>query len=328
VLFPNEENIRKSLHCSELRNNYTWENTRYKNLEHHYQVGFNGWIGRIKLQGNHLLTCGFPDPNHYGVVIYKTHHLSDKECLNFLHNQKVVSADILGNYVVAVTQSDLYFLDTNRCSSLDSPNSEPIKKEKAHAGALLHTVLLHNAKIYTCSTDTRIWDMETFQNESLIPDCTVASCIEASPKSSLLALGSYNSSVMVFDSITRKKSYNLTEHQQYITGVSWMPNNLLVSCSADETVKMWDLRTPSKSLKTIKHNHQVTAVATTHNYLFSSSVDSTIKQWNANNNSDMIHEWKLGGMVANISVLEDKLASIAHDKTVKIWKGEIKSYDF
>jgi len=63
-----------------------WEMSKSTTLDHRYQGGFYGWIGRIKLQGNQLLTCGYPQQNHYGIVIYNIDRPAEKEPQQFLKN--------------------------------------------------------------------------------------------------------------------------------------------------------------------------------------------------------------------------------------------------
>jgi hypothetical protein len=181
--------------------------TRWK-FEHNFKVGFNGWIGRLKFQGNYLLTCGFPMSDHHGIVLYNLNRTNEKESrinekesrINLLKNHSVVSADILGNYIVGVTTSDIYFFDKNRYEISSQPfsgESQPLWKEE-NANSHSTAVLLHDSKIYTCSAgDTRVWDMSTFKNETSLKDCKAASCIDARPD--LLALGTYSSAVLLWD---------------------------------------------------------------------------------------------------------------------------------
>ena len=76
-------------------------------------------------------------------------------------------------------------------------------------------------------------------------------------------------------------SKTLTGHSQLIYQAILLPNNLLVSCSEDETIKVWDT-TSGEDLFTLKaHTDRVYSLAILPNgWLTSGSRDKTIKVWN------------------------------------------------
>ena len=59
-------------------------------------------------------------------------------------------------------------------------------------------------------------------------------------------------------------------------------NNYIISCSNDETIRIWNLKTASEEFKLIGHRGSITSVVVTNDnkYIISCSTDSTIRFWN------------------------------------------------
>ena len=72
------------------------------------------------------------------------------------------------------------------------------------------------------------------------------------------------------------------EHKGSVMGVDFdLVNNRLVSCSADKTLKVWDLRRDERALQTLQgHSKGVFAVKMDFFKIISGSEDSTVRIWN------------------------------------------------
>ena len=133
----------------------------------------------------------------------------------------------------------------------------------------------------------------------------------------------------------------LEGHVKHILATDMSPNGVFASTgSADNTVRLWDLRQHGKELYTIPaHSSLITTCSfeRTHGrYLLTSSFDSSAKIWSTVS-MDMVaelagHEGKVmeadsfsgtdGGTVQN-----DVVVTVSYDRTVKLWAPQSMSDD-
>jgi WD40 repeat protein len=103
-----------------------------------------------------------------------------------------------------------------------------------------------------------------------------------SPNSQLLASGSYDNTIKLWDPTTGELRQTLKGHSDRVLSVAFSPNSqLLASGSGDNTIKLWD-STTGELRQTLKgHSHTVESVAFSSNsqLLASGSYDRTIKLW-------------------------------------------------
>lgn len=119
------------------------------------------------------------------------------------------------------------------------------------------------------------------KTELRIKTKTAKKHIAFSPNNKTFAWGSENGTVAICN-IETKSMQSLKGHTDFVKCVVFSPDGkLLASCSDDQTVRLWDVRT-GKSLKVFQgHAHWVEGVAFSPNgtTLASCSVDKTVRIW-------------------------------------------------
>lgn len=156
--------------------------------------------------------------------------------------------------------------------------------------------------------------------------------IAAHPVFSLVASGSEDSTIKLWDYETSQYERTLKGHTGSVTGVAFSPLSsnmnpssvLLASCSADMSAKLWDLTTFT-CIKTLKgHDHTLSAVAflPSGDYLLTCSRDKLIKAWEISTGYCIRTYTGHNEWIKCISVSMDgvHIASGGTDHTIMIWK--------
>jgi WD40 repeat protein len=95
----------------------------------------------------------------------------------------------------------------------------------------------------------------------------------------MLASGSIDSTIRLWNKNTGSLLKNLYGHNKLINSVSFDSNDILASCAWDKNIKLWNKHT-GILLKTLTgHDGMVNSVAFDNNDMLASSDDYTIKLW-------------------------------------------------
>jgi parallel beta-helix repeat protein len=146
-----------------------------------------------------------------------------------------------------------------------------------------------------------------------------------SPYGCLLASGSWDNIVKVWDLAKGREVRTLSEHRDPVKTVAFSPDGrLIASGSADKTIKLWDVDN-RKEVRTFSgHTGPVYSVAFSPNgkLLASGSADNTIKLWDIATGQEVRTLSGHSGPVYSVAFSPDGklLASGSADGTVKLWE--------
>ncbi|VUC28482.1 unnamed protein product, partial [Clonostachys rosea] len=145
--------------------------------------------------------------------------------------------------------------------------------------------------------------------------------------SRLLASGSDDSTVRLWDLETGSELHRLTGHKGGILSVafSYSNANLLASGSEDGTIRLWNLETGTELKKLECHKSCVTSVVFSQrnpNILASGSNDGMVRLWDLETKTELKKLESHGRLICSISFSnhgENLLASGSDDGTVRVW---------
>jgi small GTP-binding protein len=148
-----------------------------------------------------------------------------------------------------------------------------------------------------------------------------------SPDGQMLASGSFDNSVRIWNVNSCNLNRELRGHQNPVYTVAWSPNwRWLASGSVDKTIRLWDLTAEDRVRVIREHTDSVISLAWSPEgeRLASGSGDRTIRLWDAetgeprktlhgHTDSVITIAWSPGGGV---------IASGSGDKTIRLWDAE------
>ena len=150
----------------------------------------------------------------------------------------------------------------------------------------------------------------------------VSACF--SPDGTLLASGSGDCTVKIWDVQTGRLLTTLQEHTSWIWSVAWsLDGALLASGSYDHTIKLWNSQTRAVLYTLSGHTHWVRSVAFSpdNRLLASGSSDYTVRLWDVQTGTALqtLHEHTREVWSVAFSPDGTILASSSGDNTVKLW---------
>ena len=145
-----------------------------------------------------------------------------------------------------------------------------------------------------------------------------------SPDGRILASGSDNHTIILWDITTHTQIATLKGHSHWVTSVAFSPDgNILASGSEDKTIKLWDIRT-HREIATLKgHLDWIRSIALSQDryILASGSSDKTIRLWNVKTHQTIAILKGHSNSVVCVALNQKAniLASGSADKTIKLW---------
>ena len=177
-----------------------------------------------------------------------------------------------------------------------------------------------------------ILSTSTFHERVRLLDLGKPRAVTFSADGSLVATGSDDRGVRIWDAATGALLQTFKEHTGEVTSVAFSPNGkMLASGAKDSTVRVWDLTKNVISRVFAEHTDDVNSVAFSPDSkrLASGSNDKTIRIWDLAQGTILrvLDEHTL--FVTSVAYSPDGklLASGSWDKTVKVWDANMKTVE-
>jgi len=149
----------------------------------------------------------------------------------------------------------------------------------------------------------------------------------------LLATGSYDQQIKVWDVASGRELHTLVGHNGAIFDLAFHPNHrVIASASADRTVKLWDATTGARLETFSQPTREQYAVRFSRDgkRIFAGGADNRIRVWGLsdtfaeNTNPLLLTRFAHEGAIIKLSLSSDGklLASAGEDRTVRLWNAE------
>ena len=166
-------------------------------------------------------------------------------------------------------------------------------------------------------------DVKTGTTIAVFEDVT---SIAFSPDEKILASGSFNFWVKLWDVATQTNIVTLEGHQPTVGPVAFsLDGKILAAGSGDTTIKLWDVETRTNIATLEGHEHKIRSVVFSPDgkTLASGSIDSTVRLWDVESQTNTATLEGHYGWVTSVVFSPDGMTlASAGDKTIKLWNVE------
>jgi WD40 repeat protein len=171
-----------------------------------------------------------------------------------------------------------------------------------------------------------LWQPESDATQVYTPHSARLTAVAASPDATLLATGSADGQLALFDLSTGTDVITWTGHAGGVRAVTFLPDGIhLASAGADRIIRLWDLRrqqTGQAASELRGHTNEIHALVTGRDpaTLISASSDGTVRVWNWQSGQEQA-KIDAGEPLLAVALSPDgrRLAAGGYGTTVRIW---------
>lgn len=174
------------------------------------------------------------------------------------------------------------------------------------------------------NSTVKLWDVASGKTHDISLGKEDVTALAFSPNGRLLAIGSGNRDISLWDLDGNKKVASLSGHKGAVQSLAFSPDGkVLASGSWDRTIKLWNIATDNEIATLVDNSEGVLSITLSPdgNFLASGGGDEKIRLWNMATKK-VIRVFKGHALKVNsvaFSFDGKLLATASDDKTVKIW---------